>query len=162
MVGRKLVLLLLNTRCLDFTAFLPLFLPVSYGEQITILTHHQRLSPEHQAFWHRARRIADNRLAGYMEETDNLRADAHYLSFVDQARGTPGLSRRHTTGVASQGQHDNYLGGPGVMRHFGPIWADYDLKRDNRGWGLPDQSWEEGDGVGYCDAVGARRGEYLW
>ena len=97
-----------------------------------------------------------------MEETDNLRADAHYLSFVDGARGTPGLSRRHTIGVASQGRPDYYLGGPGVRRHFGPIWADYDLRRDNRGWGLPDPSWEEDDGVEYWDAVGARRGEYLW
>lgn len=125
------------------------------------MTRPQRLNSEHQPFWHRARRIADNRLAGYMEEADNLRADAHYLSFVDQAQGTPGMSRRHTIGVASQGRPDHYLGGPGVRRQFSPIWADYDPRGDNRDWGMSDQSWVEDDGVGYWDAVGARRGQYM-
>ena len=128
-----------------------------------MLTHHQRLNPEHQPFWLRARRIADNRLAGYMEETDNLRADAHYLSFIDRARGTPGLSRCHTIAVASHGLPDGYMGGPGVRRQFSPIWADFDGRRDDRGRGVPDQSWlEDGADRIYWDQVGARRGAYMW
>ena len=144
------------------TSLLPL-LAITYPEEDRVLTHHQRLNPEHQPFWHRARRIADNRLAGYMEETDNLRADAHYLSFIDRARGTPGLSRRHTIGVASHGLPDGYMGGPRVRRQLSPIWADYNGRKDDRGWGVPDQSWVEDDVDGmYWGPVGATRGEYMW
>ena len=130
----------------------------------------QRHNPEHQPFWHRARRIADNRLAGYMDETDNLRADRYTNAFLDRARGTPGLSRRHTIAVASRGMPDYYMGGPGARRQFSPLWAQYDVRRDNRGWGRPDASWdEEGDeldagfgGVEERDYWGPPGPGYVW
>lgn len=102
----------------------------------------QRLGPEYADFWQRARRIADNRNAGYMDETDNIRADRYKSSLLDRAHGTPGLSRRHMIATASSGRPDYRQGGPGVRRQYTPMWGDYDMRRDNRGGGRPDQSWD--------------------
>ena len=76
-----------------------------------------------------------------MEEADNIKADRLRNAFVDNARGTPGMTRRHTIGQASRGMPDYFQGGPGERRQWSPIYADYPMGRDNRGLGLRNDSW---------------------
>lgn len=33
------------------------------------------------------------------------------------------------------------------------MWGDYDMRRDNRGWGSPDQSWDEEAEMNEMDAI---------
>lgn len=135
-----------------------------YSLSLSYANISQRHNAEYQPFWHRARRIADNQMAGYMEETDNIGADQYNMAFTDRVRGTPGMGRCHTVGVASRGRPDFYLGGPGQRRKLAPIWAQYDARTDNRArWGVPDESWEEEDDnmeMAYVD--GMRRDRDRW
>lgn len=88
-----------------------------------------------------------------MDETDNIRADHYKSAFMDRAQGTPGLSRRHAIATASSGIPDVWRGGPGVRRQWTPMWADFDMRRGNRGWGRPDQSWDEEAKMDEMDAI---------